>query len=240
MNELAVVLGVSASAGLGAALARRFARGGLAVLVAGRSRERLAAIVEEITAQGGETSLWVTDATDAAAVNELMARANSLGTVKAVLFNVGNNQPLSFADLTAEQFEAFWRTCTLAGFHTAKAALPTLETNGGSLLFTGASASMRGRPGFAHFSAAKAGLRNMAQALAREYGPRGVHVGHVVVDGVINGEMVQKRFGEYLDSLGEDGSLEPDAIAEAYWYMHTQPRNAWTFEVDLRPFKENW
>ena len=99
---------------------------------------------------------------------------------------------------------------------------------------------MRGRPGFAHFSAAKAGLRNMAQALAKEYGPKGVHVGHVVVDGVINGEMVQNRFGDYLDSLGEDGALDPDAIADAYWFMHTQPRNAWTFEVDVRPFKEDW
>ncbi len=164
-----------------------------------------------------------------------MAGANTLGTVKSVIFNVGNNQPLAFEDLTAELFETFWRTCTLAGFLTAKAALPTLEENGGSLLFTGASASMRGRPNFAHFGAAKAALRNLAQALAKDYGPKGVHVGHVVVDGVINGESVRKRFGEYLDQLGEDGSLEPDAIADAYWFMHSQPRNTWTFEVDVRP-----
>ena len=232
--------GVSASNGLGAAIARRFASGGLHVVVAGRTEQRLAIIVEEIRVQGGDASLCVTDATDAAAVDDLMARANSLGTLKSVVFNVGNNQPLAFSDLSAEQFEQFWRTCTLSGFLAAKASLPTLEANAGSLLFTGASASMRGRPGFAHFSAAKAGLRNMAQALAKEYGPKGVHVGHVVVDGVINGEMVQNRFGDYLDSLGEDGALAPDAIADAYWFMHTQPRNTWTFELDVRPFKENW
>jgi len=240
MNDIAIVLGVSASNGLGAAIARRFASGGLHVVVAGRTEQRLGIIVEEIKEQGGDASLCVTDATDAAAVDDLMARANSLGTVKSLVFNVGNNQPLAFADLSAEQFEQFWRTCTLSGFLAAKASLPTLEANAGSLLFTGASASMRGRPGFAHFSAAKAGLRNMAQALAKEYGPKGVHVGHVVVDGVINGEMVQNRFGDYLDSLGEDGALAPDAIADAYWFMHTQPRNTWTFELDVRPFKENW
>ena len=240
MSDIAIVLGVSASNGLGAAIARRFASGGLHVVVAGRTEQRLAIIVEEIRVQGGDASLCVTDATDAAAVGDLMARANSLGTLKSVVFNVGNNQPLAFSDLSAEQFEQFWRTCTLSGFLAAKASLPTLEANAGSLLFTGASASMRGRPGFAHFSAAKAGLRNMAQALAKEYGPKGVHVGHVVVDGVINGEMVQNRFGDYLDSLGEDGALAPDAIADAYWFMHTQPRNTWTFELDVRPFKENW
>ena len=179
MSDIAIVLGVSASNGLGAAIARRFASGGLHVVVAGRTEQRLAIIVEEIRVQGGDASLCVTDATDAAAVDDLMARANSLGTLKSVVFNVGNNQPLAFSDLSAEQFEQFWRTCTLSGFLAAKASLPTLEANAGSLLFTGASASMRGRPGFAHFSAAKAGLRNMAQALAKEYGPKGVHVGHV-------------------------------------------------------------
>lgn len=240
MNDVAVVLGVSATNGLGAAIARKFAKGGMHVVVAGRTEQRLATVVEDIRTRESSASLCVTDATDASALEDLMSLATSLGTVKSVVFNVGNNQPMAFADLTADMFETFWRTCTLAGFLTAKAALPILESNGGSLLFTGASASMRGRPGFAHFGAAKAALRNLAQALAKDFGPKGVHVGHVVVDGVINGEMVQKHFGDYLDSLGEDGSLEPDAIAEAYWFMHTQPRNTWTFEVDVRPFKEHW
>lgn len=240
MTDIAVVVGVSATNGLGGAIARKFAIGGLHVIIAGRTEQRLVSVADDIRARGGDASYCVTDATDASSLKNLMTQANGLGTVKSVIFNVGNNQPLAFADLTAEKFETFWRTCTLGGFLTAKAALPALEDNGGSLLFTGASASMRGRPGFAHFSAAKAGLRNLAQALAKEYGPKGVHVGHVVVDGVINGEMVQNYLGDYLDSLGEDGSLEPDAIAEAYWFMHEQPRNSWTFEMDVRPFKENW
>jgi len=240
MSDIAVILGVRAANGLGGAIARRFARGGLHVVVAGRTEQRLATVVEDIKAQGDSASFCVTDATDPADLENLMSQASSLGTVKSVVFNVGNNRLLSFEELTAEMFETFWRTCTLSGFLTAKVALPTLERNGGSLLFTGASASMRGRPGFAHFGAAKAGLRNLAQALAKEYGPKGVHVAHMVVDGVINGEMVQTYLSEYLEKLGEDGSLNPDSIAEAYWFMHTQPRDTWTFEMDVRPFKEPW
>jgi NAD(P)-dependent dehydrogenase (short-subunit alcohol dehydrogenase family) len=240
MSDVAVVVGVSASEGLGAAIARRFAAGGMHTVVAGRTAERLAQVAAEITAAGGSASSCVADATDAAALERLMSRAGESGAVKAVIFNVGNNQPIPFEALSAEQFEQFWRLCTLAGFLTAKAALPVLAENGGSLLFTGASASLRGRPGFAHFSAAKSGLRNLAQALAKEYGPQGVHVGHVVIDGVINGERVRERFGDYLQALGEDGSLEPDAIADAYWCLHSQPRNCWTFELDVRPFSESW
>jgi NAD(P)-dependent dehydrogenase (short-subunit alcohol dehydrogenase family) len=108
------------------------------------------------------------------------------------------------------------------------------------MLFTGASASLRGRPNFAHFAVAKAGLRHLAQALAREYGPRGIHVAHVVVDGVVNGDIVRNRFGDYLESLGDEGALEPDAIADAFWALHTQHPSAWTQELDLRPHKESW
>lgn len=240
MTEIVVVLGVGPANGLGAAIARRFAAGGFHTIVSGRTGDRLASVADDINASGGSASHVVADATNAEDLEQLMAQADGKGSVKSVVFNVGNNWPVAFDELTAEQFESFWRTCTLSGFLTAKAALPLLEKESGSLLFTGASASMRGRPGFAHFSAAKGALRNMAQALARDYGPRGVHVGHVVVDGAINGERIQTFLPEYLEHLGEDGSLEPDAIAEAYWFLHSQPRNSWTFELDVRPFKENW
>jgi len=239
MNS-ALVFGVGASNGLGAAIARRFAKEGLHTVVAGRSQDKLDKVCAEINAAGGTSSAHVADATVATEVQAAVDATAALGTLEAVICNVGNNRPLSFNDLTEELFEQFWRTCTLSGFLAAKAALPALVKSGGSLLFTGASASLRGRPGFAHFSAAKAGLRNMAQAVAKEYGPQGVHVGHVVVDGVINGELVRNAFGEYLDNLGPDGSLEPDAIADAFWQLHQQPRNAWTFELDIRPFKESW
>lgn len=244
MSDIAVVVGVSASNGLGAAIARRFGKGGpdggLHVIVSGRTEERLKAVVGEIEAAGGTASHYICDATVEAQVQELFAHASSQGTLKAAIFNVGNNMPIPFEELDAATFEDFWRVCVLAGFLTAKAALPALEKHGGSLLFTGASASMRGRPNFAHFGSAKAALRNMAHALAKDYGPKGVHVGHVVVDGAINGERIRERFASYLDHLGEDGSLDPDAIAEAYWFMHTQPRSVWTFEVDVRPYKETW
>lgn len=244
MSDIAVVVGVSASNGLGAAVARRFGRGGpdggLHVLVSGRTEERLKAVVGEIEAAGGSASFKVCDATDEGQVQDLFDHAASQGTIKATIFNVGNNMPIPFEELDAATFEDFWRVCVLSGFLTAKAALPHLEASGGVLLFTGASASMRGRPNFAHFGSSKAALRNMAQALAKDYGPKGVHVGHVVVDGAINGERIRERFASYLDHLGEDGSLDPDAIAESYWYMYSQPRSVWTFEVDVRPYKETW
>jgi NAD(P)-dependent dehydrogenase (short-subunit alcohol dehydrogenase family) len=157
------------------------------------------------------------------------------------LYNAGNNTPIAFADLDAATFEAYWRVCCFGAFLTAKRVMPILAAQErGSMIFTGASASLRGRPNFAHFSAAKGALRNLAQSLAREYGPQGVHVAHVLIDGVVNGDQAQSRFGSYIDNLGPDGALDPAAIAEAFWMVHRQPRSAWTHELDLRPFKESW
>jgi NAD(P)-dependent dehydrogenase (short-subunit alcohol dehydrogenase family) len=213
----------------------------LHVVVAGRSQDKLERVAREIEAEGGKAYGVVTDATNEEQVQALFDTSEQYGTLNAVLHNVGNNAIIPFEDLDAKTFELFWRVGCFAGFLTAKAALPKLMTvGGGTLLFTGASASMRGRPNFAHFAAAKAGLRNLAQALARDFGPRGIHVGHVVVDGVIDGEMVRSRFGEYLEQLGPDGSINPDEMAEAFWAMHVQPRSAWTHELDIRPFKEVW
>lgn len=241
MSETVVVLGAGASRGMGGALARRFASEGLHVVIAGRSEDKVAALAGEIASAGGSAEAMKTDVASEADQDALFDHVASKGPIAAVLFNAGNNAIIPFEQLTPDVVEKFWRVGCFGAFLTAKRAMPLLEKQGrGSLFFTGASASMRGKPNFAHFASMKAGLRMLAQALAREYGPKGVHVAHFIIDGVIDGEMVRERFGEYLENLGQDGALSPDAIADTYWHVHKQPRSAWTHEMDLRPFKENW
>ncbi len=242
MTDTVIILGAGVPDGVGGALAHRFGAEGLHVIVSGRTQEKLAATVQQVQDAGGSAEACVADVTSVDAQDALFARAAERGSrIAAVIFNAGSNRPISFEALTAEQFEEFWRIGCYGAFLTAKRALPVLAAQGeGSLLFTGASASLRGRPNFGHFASAKAALRNLVQALAREYGPQGVHVAHVIIDGVVNGDIVRGRFGEYLDNLGDNGALEPHAIAEAFWSLHTQHRSAWTHELDLRPFKEAW
>lgn len=241
MTKLAIVLGAGVENGLGAALARRFAKEGLHVLVTGRTLAKVKTVAASIRSAGGSAEAATVDVTDEASVNACFDGLPKGASLEAVLYNAGNNAIIPFADLTADTFEHFWRVGCFGGYLTAQAAMPVLERQGhGSLIFTGASGSLRGKANFAHFAAAKAGLRMLSQSLAREYGPRGVHVAHIVVDGVINGERVRKIAPEFMDRLGEDGSLDPDDMAEAFWAVHQQPRTAWTQELDIRPFKENW
>lgn len=236
----AIVIGVGASRGLGAALARRFGKGGHSIVLAGRTEDRLKEIADEVRALGAEATVVPTDVTDEAAVGALFQAAKARGPIDAVLHNVGSNAIIPFAALTPKKFELFWRVSCYGAFLVAKQAIPSLLERGGSLIFTGASASLRGKPAFAHFASAKAGLRNLAQALAREYGPQGVHVAHIIVDGVIDGEAVRNIAPEFIDSLGTDGTLNPDAIAETYWNVHCQPKSAWTHETEVRPYRESW
>jgi|TARA_B110000902_G_scaffold112001_1_gene132139 NAD(P)-dependent dehydrogenase (short-subunit alcohol dehydrogenase family) len=240
--DTVVILGAGTPNGVGGALARRFASEGLHVVVSGRTQEKVDTTAQEVVSAGGSAEGFQADVTSEPDLDALFAHVASTGNpVAAVVFNAGSNMPIPFEKITAEEFESYWRIGCLGAFLTAKRAMPVLAKQGaGSLLFTGASASMRGRPNFSHFASAKAGLRNLAQALAREYGPQGVHVAHIIIDGVVNGDIVQGRFGGYIDSLGEDGALAPDAIAETFWSVHTQHRSAWTQEVDLRPYKETW
>lgn len=237
----AIILGAGASDGVGGALARRFAAQGMHAIIAGRTASKVEAIAQEICEGGGSAEGVRVDVTSEVDQDVLFELAKSRGPISAVIYNAGNNAIIPFEKLDAETLESFWRVGTFGAFLTAKRAVPILKGQGhGSLFFTGASASMRGKPNFAHFASMKAGLRMLAQSLAREYGPAGVHVAHVVIDGVIDGEIVRSRFAEYLEQLGEDGCLKPEAIAEAFWHLHTQHRSAWTHELDLRPFKENW
>lgn len=241
MPDSAIILGAGASDGVGGALARQFAGQGLHAIIAGRTEEKVRKIADEIKANGGSAEAVRVDVTSEDDQDALFALAADRGPIAAVLFNAGNNAIIPFEDLDAQTVESFWRVGCFAAFLTAKRAIPLLKEQGkGSLLFTGASGSMRGKPNFAHFAMMKAGLRMLAQSLARTYGPDGIHVAHIVIDGVIDGEMVRSRFGEYIEQMGEDGALQPEAIAEAFWSIHSQHRSAWTHELDLRPFKENW
>jgi NAD(P)-dependent dehydrogenase (short-subunit alcohol dehydrogenase family) len=158
-----------------------------------------------------------------------------------VVFNAGNNQHIPLREVDAKLFEDFWRVGCFAGFLVGREAARRLAPLGrGTVIFTGASGSLRGKSGFAQFAAAKAGLRMISQSMAREFGPLGLHVAHVVIDGGINGQRLISRRPQLLQERGEDGLLDVDAIADTYWQIHRQHRTAWTQEVDLRPFKENF
>jgi NAD(P)-dependent dehydrogenase (short-subunit alcohol dehydrogenase family) len=245
MKPVAVVVGVGAERGLGAALCRRFAAGGHHVLAVGRTAAKLEQTVATIAASGGSAEAVVADTTNEADVIRVFDRAMAPGEGRApadlVAFNAGNNRRIDFRDVTAELFESFWRVGCFGGFLVGREAARRLVPLGrGTVLFTGASGSLRGRPGYAQFAAAKAGLRMIAQSMAREYGPLGIHVAHIVIDGGIDGERLRRLAPQIAAERGEDGLLGIDAIAETYWHIHRQPRSAWTQEVDLRPFRESF
>ena len=241
----AIVVGVGAEHGLGAALCRRFAAGGYHLLVAGRTPEKIERVAQSIRGTRGSAEAIVVDTTREDDVvrlfDQAMAPSDRRQPADLVVFNAGNNQRIDFRELSSQQFEDFWRVGCFGGFLVGREAARRLVPLGrGTIIFTGASASMRGKPGFAHFAAAKAGLRMIAQSMAREYGPLGVHVAHVVIDGGIDGDRLRNRAPAVIKERGEDGLLGIDAIAETYWHIHRQPRSAWAQEVDLRPFKESF
>lgn len=242
MAGSAVVIGVGASEGLGAALCRRFAREGLHVAVGGRTAEKVERVAKEIESAGGRATPVRMDTTRAADVARIFdAITDAAGVPELVVYNAGNNQMRPLLEMDDAFFEQVWRLCCFGGFLTGReAARRMLPEGGGTLIFTGATASLRARPPFTAFAAAKAALRALAHGMAREFGPRGLHVGHVVIDGVIGGEQVRGRFPQLIDRLGEDGVLHIDAIADTFYTLHTQDRTAWTLELDVRPYKETF
>ncbi|MGI9420862.1 MAG: SDR family NAD(P)-dependent oxidoreductase [Geminicoccaceae bacterium] len=240
----AVVVGVGPYAGLGAALCRRFAAEGHHVLVASRTAERIEEIASGIRDEGGKATAVPTDATkedDVVRLFDMAMADDETGPADLIAFNAGNNARGDLDDMSAEFFEDVWRSRCLSGFLVGREASRRLATLGrGTVIFTGATASLRSRPPFTAFASAKAALRAIAQSMARDLGPKGVHVAHVIIDGGINGERLRSRAPDIIERLGEDGLLDPDAIADAYWHLHTQSRTAWTFELDLRPAKESF
>ncbi|MDP3008964.1 MAG: SDR family NAD(P)-dependent oxidoreductase [Methylococcales bacterium] len=236
----AVVIGVGPEQGLGAALAKHFAAQGLFVFIAGRSANKLQLVAEKITQQGGKVTAVVTDATLEQDVERLFAEIQKQAyPLSIAVYNVDSNISAPLLETDSELFTRLWQQNCYGGFLFGKQALNMMQQQGqGTLIFTGATASMRARPPFTAFAAAKAGLRALAQGMAREFAPQGVHVVHTIIDGVIDGERARTQFADYVSAKGDDGLLQLDAIAQTYWAIHQQHPSAWTQELDLRPFKE--
>ena len=236
----AVVLGVGPERGLGATLAKHFASKGLHVFIAGRSEDKLNLVADSIGKSGGESTVVVADATKEYDVGHLFEVIKLQGSPLLVAaYNVDSNIPSPILDTETEIFTQLWRQNCLGAFLFAKESIACMKPNQqGTLFFTGATASLRAKPPFTAFASAKSALRALAQGLAREFSPEGIHVVHAIIDGVINGDRAEQQFSEYYKGKGEEGLLKLEAIAETYWSLHCQHRSAWTHELDLRPFKE--
>jgi NAD(P)-dependent dehydrogenase (short-subunit alcohol dehydrogenase family) len=237
-----VVLVIGAGDATGGAIAMRFAREGYIACVSRRSAEKLEPLVARIREQGGEAHGYGCDARKEEDVVALVARIEAEhGPIEAMVFNIGANVPCSILEETARKYFKIWEMACLSAFLTGReVAKRMVERGRGTILFTGATASVRGSANFAAFSGAKHALRALAQSMARELGPRNIHVAHIIVDGAIDTEFIRTTFPERYALKEQDGILNPEHIAENYWYLHQQPRDAWTFELDLRPYMERW
>mgnify|MGYP001478919770 CR=1 FL=1 len=237
-----VVLVIGAGDATGGAIAKRFAREGYIACVTRRSADKLKPLVDEIIAAGGQAHGFASDARKEEEVAELVETIErDIGPIEAFVFNIGANVPCSILDETARKYFKIWEMACFAGFLTAQAVARRMVTRQrGTILLTGATAGLRGAAGFAAFAGAKHGIRALAQSMARELGPRGIHVGHVVVDGAIDTAFIRDTFPDLYARKDQDGILDPAHIADNYWHLHAQPRDAWTFELDLRPWQEKW
>ena len=228
---------------IGAAIARRFAAEGFAVYCGRRNGDKLAPLIAEIDAAGGNCSGRSLDARDEADIVAFLTEAEALAPLAVTVFNVGANVNFPVLDTTERVFRKVWELACYAGFLTGREAARLMVPRGsGSIFFTGATASMRGGVGYAAFASAKFGLRAVAQSMARELGPQGIHVAHLVIDSGVDTAWVRQR----IEARGANERLEPDrlmspaTIAEAYWQLYNQPRDGWTHEMDLRPYGEKW
>jgi NAD(P)-dependent dehydrogenase (short-subunit alcohol dehydrogenase family) len=213
------------------------------VVAVGRTRKKVERVAEAIIADGGSAEAVETDAADESAIVRLFADVFMPKAETAlpdlIVFNAGINRPTGFRDLSAADFEEFWRVCCFGGFLVGREAARHMVPLGrGTVIFTGASASLRGKANFAQFAAAKAGLRMISQSMAREFGPLGIHVAHTIIDGGIDGDRLRQARPAVVAERGENGLLDIDALADTYWHLHRQHPSAWTQEIDLRPFRE--
>lgn len=242
MNARKAVLVVGAGDATGGAIARRFAREGYIACVTRRNADKLAPLVAQIEADGGEAHAFGSDARKEEEMASLVREIEmNIAPIEVAIFNIGANVRFDVLDTTVRVYYKVWEMACFAGFlmgrETARVMLPRGR---GSIFFTGATASLRGRAGFAAFAGAKHGLRALAQSMAKELGPKGIHVAHPVIDGAIDTEFIRENFPDRYALKDRDGILNPEHIADAYWMLHQQPRDAWTHELDLRPWIEAW
>ena len=242
MPNAKVALVIGAGDATGGAIARRFAREGFTACVTRRNADKLAPLVARIEAEGGKARAF---GSDARKEEQMVALVDTIerevGAIEVAAFNIGANVRFPIRETTARVYFKVWEMACFAGFLMGREVAKVMVPRGrGTILFTGATASVRGSVGFAAFSGAKHALRALAQSMARELGPQGVHVAHVVIDGAIDTEFIRSNFPERAALKDRDGILSPEAIAEAYWQLHSQHRTAWTHEMDLRPWMETF
>lgn len=235
---------VGAGDATGGAIAKRFAKEGFETCIVRRARhiDALQGLADEIAAEGGSAHAFGCDAREEEEVTDLFFKIEKeIAPLGVVIFNIGGNVNFPITEMTSRVYRKVWEMSSYAGFLTgreaAKVMIPRQE---GTIIFTGATASMRGGPGYSAFAGAKHSLRALAQSLARELGPQGIHVAHTIIDGAIDTQFVAERFPERYALKEKDGILRPEEIAENYWHLHNQQRSAWTFELDLRPWMEKW
>ena len=239
-SQSALIIGAGDSTG--GAIAKRFAKEGMIACATRRNADKLQPLIDEIRSAGGQAHGFASDARKEDEVIKLVDDIErDIAPIEVMVFNIGANVPCSILDETARKYFKIWEMACFSGFLAGReVAKRMIAREHGTIIFTGATAGMRGSANFAAFAGAKHALRALAQSMARELGPKNIHVAHVVVDGAIDTEFIRSNFPDRYALKSQDGILDPDHIAENYWYLHTQPRDAWTHELDLRPWMERW
>ncbi len=237
-----VALIIGAGDAIGSAIARKFAEQGLTVCATRRNGEKLAGFIDELTTAGYKAHGFSSDARKEEAVVELFAQIEKdIGELEVVIFNVGANVPLGILETDTRKFYKIWEMACFAGFLCGREAARYMTERGrGTIIFTGATASVRGAAGFAAFASAKHGLRAVAQSMARELGPQNIHVAHVIIDAAVDTAFIREMIPNFQEHKDKDGIVDPEALAQNYLNLYLQPRNAWTFEMDVRPWIEKW
>ena len=242
MESKKAILVIGAGDATGGAVARRFAREGYIACVTRRSADKLEPLVAQIHAEGGKAHAFASDARQEEEMVALIERIErDIAPIEVAVFNIGANVRFSITETTARVYQKVWEMACFSGFLMGREVTKVMLPRGrGTIIFTGATASLRGREGFAAFAGAKHALRALAQSMARELWPKGIHVAHPIIDGAIDTEFIRSNFPDRYAMKNQEGILNPDHIAEAYWQIHRQPRDAWTHETELRPWTESW